>query len=106
MLMLRVAVPVPAQAGNQLKLPFVRPILNRLSSAARRQNFFLGDSLFKALVVDNRSGSVTAAVQELDEPALPAGNVLVAVEYSTVNYKDGLVVTGAGGLVKNYPMEA
>lgn len=59
--------------------------------------------MFKALVVDNRSGSVTAAVQELDESALPAGNVLVAVEYSTVNYKDGLVVTGAGGLVKNYP---
>ncbi len=59
--------------------------------------------MFKALVVDNRSGSVSAAVQDLDEPALPAGDVQVAVDYSSINYKDGLIVNGAGGLVKNYP---
>ncbi len=59
--------------------------------------------MFKALVVDNSSGGVTAEVRELDEASLPAGDVTVAVEYSTVNYKDGLVVTGAGGLVKKYP---
>ncbi len=59
--------------------------------------------MFKALVVDNAGGSVIAAVQQLDESLLPPGNVTVAVEYSTVNYKDGLVVTGAGGLVKQYP---
>ena len=59
--------------------------------------------MFKALVVDNASGGVSAAVRDLDESALPDGDVTVAVDYSTVNYKDGLVVSGAGGLVKNYP---
>jgi acrylyl-CoA reductase (NADPH) len=59
--------------------------------------------MFKALVVDNVGGAITAAVQELDEARLPPGDVMVAVEYSTINYKDGLVVTGAGGLVKQYP---
>jgi acrylyl-CoA reductase (NADPH) len=59
--------------------------------------------MFKALVVDNRSGAIAASVQELDEASLPAGNVTVAVEYSGINYKDGLIATGAGGLVKRYP---
>ena len=59
--------------------------------------------MFRALVTDNAGGTVTAAVQELDEAALPAGDVRVAVQYSSLNYKDGLVVGGAGGLVKKYP---
>src|ERR1700685_4336813 len=59
--------------------------------------------MFKALVVDNNGGTVGASLQNIDEATLPAGNVRVAVEYSTVNYKDGLVVTGQGGLVKRYP---
>jgi acrylyl-CoA reductase (NADPH) len=59
--------------------------------------------MFKALVVDNSGGKIAADIRELDETELPAGNVTVAVDHSTVNYKDGLVVTGAGGLVKRYP---
>ena len=59
--------------------------------------------MFKALVVDNSGGTVAASVTDLDEASLPTGNVTVAIEYSGVNYKDGLVVTGAGGLVKRYP---
>jgi acrylyl-CoA reductase (NADPH) len=59
--------------------------------------------MFQALVVDNNGGTVTASMQTVSEASLPAGNVLVAVEYSNVNYKDGLVVTGGGGLVKRYP---
>ncbi len=59
--------------------------------------------MFKALVLDNTGGAVAAEVREVDEEALPAGDVTVAVEYSTVNYKDGLVVMGQGGLVKKYP---
>jgi acrylyl-CoA reductase (NADPH) len=59
--------------------------------------------MFKALVVDTNGGTVSASLQTIDERTLPAGNVRVAVEYSTVNYKDGLVVTGQGGLVKRYP---
>jgi acrylyl-CoA reductase (NADPH) len=54
-------------------------------------------------VVDNNGGTVTASMQTVNEASLPAGNVLVGVECSTVNYKDGLAVTGAGGLVKRYP---
>jgi acrylyl-CoA reductase (NADPH) len=59
--------------------------------------------MFKALVVDTNGGTVSASLQTIDEASLPAGNVRIAVEYSTVNYKDGLVVTGQGGLVKRYP---
>jgi acrylyl-CoA reductase (NADPH) len=59
--------------------------------------------MFKALVIDNNGGTVTAAIQRLDDASLPSGSVTVAVEYSSLNYKDGLVVTGAGGLVKRYP---
>ena len=60
--------------------------------------------MFKALVVDSTGdGPLSTSIQNLDEARLPAGNVTVAVEYSTLNYKDGLVVTGAGGLVKQYP---
>jgi acrylyl-CoA reductase (NADPH) len=59
--------------------------------------------MFKALVLDNSGGTVSASIQQLEDASLPAGGVTVAVEYSSLNYKDGLVVTGAGGLVKRYP---
>jgi acrylyl-CoA reductase (NADPH) len=59
--------------------------------------------MFRALVIDSNGGTVSASLKNVNEASLPAGNVIVAVEYSTVNYKDGLVVTGAGGLVKRYP---
>ncbi|QDV88514.1 MDR family oxidoreductase [Planctomycetes bacterium TBK1r] len=59
---------------------------------------------FRALVVDKTGESeVSAAVQTLTEDQLPAGNVTVAVEYTTVNYKDGLCMRAGGGLVRNYP---
>ncbi len=50
--------------------------------------------MFKALVVnkDEESGKTSAAVEEISVEDLPHGEVLVAVEYSTVNYKDGLCV--------------
>jgi acrylyl-CoA reductase (NADPH) len=59
--------------------------------------------MFRALVLEDPGAAVTPTVRELDEATLPAGNVTVAVEYTTVNYKDGLVVNGGGGLVKRYP---
>ncbi len=59
---------------------------------------------FKALLVEkDDEGKTTAAVQQLDEAQLPDGDVTVAVEYSTVNYKDGMCVGSGGGLVRNYP---
>jgi acrylyl-CoA reductase (NADPH) len=59
--------------------------------------------MFKALLLDNTDGAVSAGVQSLDESALPDGDVTVAVEYSTLNYKDGLVITSGGGLVRKWP---
>ena len=61
--------------------------------------------MFNALVVekDEDSGKTSAAVQQIAEDQLPEGNVTVAVEYSTVNYKDGLCIGPGGGLVRNYP---
>ena len=60
--------------------------------------------MFKALVVEkNEDGKTSTAVQELSLDQLPDGDVTVAVEYSTVNYKDGLCVGPGGGLVRNYP---
>ena len=60
---------------------------------------------FNALVVTkNDDGATAAALQQLDDDQLPAGNVTVDVEYSTLNYKDGLCLSpGGGGLVRNYP---
>ncbi|MDB5659275.1 MAG: acuI [Cypionkella sp.] len=59
---------------------------------------------FKALVVDkDAAGATHAAIKTLTLADLPAGEVLVAVEYSTVNYKDGLCMGSGGGMVRNYP---
>ena len=59
---------------------------------------------FNALVVEkSNEGKTSASVQSLTEDQLPEGNVTVAVEYSTVNYKDGLCIGPGGGLVRDYP---
>jgi acrylyl-CoA reductase (NADPH) len=60
--------------------------------------------MFKALLVEkDDDGKTHAVVQELFEDRLPDGDVTVAVEYSTVNYKDGLCIGPGGGLVRTYP---
>ena len=59
---------------------------------------------FRALVLSQAADrKVSGAVETLPVEKLPAGDVTVAVEYSTLNYKDGLVLTTGGGLVKNWP---
>ncbi len=60
--------------------------------------------MFNALVVTkDADGATTASVQQIDTDRLPAGNVTVAVEYSSLNYKDGLCLGAGGGLVRHYP---
>jgi acrylyl-CoA reductase (NADPH) len=59
--------------------------------------------MFKALVLEEKEGKVVAGIQQLDDARLPAGEVTVAVDYSTLNYKDGLVLGGLGRLVRTYP---
>lgn len=56
--------------------------------------------MFKALIID-APGS--ASVRQISPAELPMGEVLVAVEYSTLNYKDGLCLGSGGGLVRKYP---
>ncbi len=58
---------------------------------------------FSALVLEQSDGKVTHGVRNLADTDLPEGDVTVAVAYSTVNYKDGMVVNGVGNLVRNYP---
>jgi acrylyl-CoA reductase (NADPH) len=60
---------------------------------------------FNALVVekDEETGKTSAMVKQLSDADLPDGEVTVAVEYSTVNYKDGLCIGPGGGLVRKYP---
>ena len=60
--------------------------------------------MFRALVVNkDEAGATHAAVTSLEIGDLPAGDVVVAVDYSTVNYKDGLCLGTGGGLVRSYP---
>lgn len=60
--------------------------------------------MFKAIQIDkDDEGKVSSALVELDDSALPEGDVLIDVAWSTLNYKDGLVLNGLGGLVRNYP---
>jgi acrylyl-CoA reductase (NADPH) len=61
----------------------------------------MGD--IKALILHEADGKVTARVERVAESALPPGEVTVAVEYSTLNYKDGLILNGLGRLVRKYP---
>src|SRR6185437_7690963 len=58
---------------------------------------------FQALVLHEANGKVSSKFETLDESQLPEGEVTVAVEYSTLNYKDGMVLSGIGRLVRNYP---
>lgn len=59
---------------------------------------------FRALVLTQGADrKVSGAIETLPEDKLPAGDVVVAIDYSTLNYKDGLVLTTGGGLVKTWP---
>ncbi len=62
---------------------------------------------FQALLLTQADGKTQAEVAQLDENKLPAdGNVLVAVDYSTINFKDGLAITGRSPVVRKWPMVA
>jgi len=58
---------------------------------------------FRALVLHEEGGKVVPRLETLDESRLPQGEVTVAVEYSTLNYKDGMILEGQGRLVRAYP---
>jgi acrylyl-CoA reductase (NADPH) len=62
--------------------------------------------VFKALQLNKSDTGFSAGLVSLDEAELPAGDVLVQVEYSTLNYKDGLAITNTGPVVRSWPMVA
>jgi acrylyl-CoA reductase (NADPH) len=59
---------------------------------------------FKALVLNQKDGATTHEIATLNTDALPEGDVLVQVEYSGLNYKDALAITGKGKIVRSFPM--
>jgi acrylyl-CoA reductase (NADPH) len=58
---------------------------------------------FRALMLHEEGGKVVPRIEAVDEARLPPGEVTVAVECSTLNYKDGMILQGIGRLVRNYP---
>ena len=62
--------------------------------------------MFKALLLEKTEAGFQAGIRELDEAALPEGDVLLQVEHSTLNYKDGLAITNRGPVVRSWPMVA
>lgn len=62
--------------------------------------------MFKALVLNKSDQGFSAAVQSLEESALPDADVLVQVDYSTLNYKDALAISNKGPVVRLWPMVA
>ncbi len=62
--------------------------------------------MFRAILLNkNDDGSTKAELTQLDDAQLPAeGDVTVAIDYSTINYKDGLAITGKSPVVRKWPM--
>ncbi|WP_250535221.1 MDR family oxidoreductase [Caballeronia sp. AZ10_KS36] len=60
--------------------------------------------MFNALLLDKQDDRTVASIESIDESRLPPGDVLVRIEYSTLNYKDALAITGKGPVVRTFPM--
>ena len=58
---------------------------------------------FKALIIDNQNDNFTRSIKELDNSALKDGNVLVKVDYSSLNYKDAMILKDGGRIVRKFP---
>lgn len=60
--------------------------------------------MFKAIVISKTDDKQQCAVRDVSETELPEGDVTLAVDYSTINYKDGLAITGRAPVVRKFPM--
>ncbi len=60
--------------------------------------------MFKAILIEKDDAGYRAGLKEIDETQLPEGDVTVRVSHSTLNYKDGLAITGKGPVVRKFPM--
>src|ERR1700687_563175 len=59
---------------------------------------------FTAILVTQDDGKTSASIQKLERSALPPGEVLVRIAYSSLNYKDGLALTARPGVIRAFPM--
>lgn len=60
--------------------------------------------MFSAILIEKDNDKQTVSVKSIDEAQLPAGDVTIDVEYSTLNFKDGLAITGSSPVVRSFPM--
>lgn len=60
--------------------------------------------MFKGILIEKDDDGYRAAVKQIDESVLPAGDVSINVEYSTLNYKDALAITGKAPVIRKFPM--
>lgn len=60
--------------------------------------------MFSAIVIDKKEDQQTVALTQVDEAQLPEGDVTIDVAYSTLNYKDGLAITGKSPIARKFPM--
>jgi acrylyl-CoA reductase (NADPH) len=81
--------------GQTFSLPTIRPGPRRAPEEA---------NVLKAIVIDKAGSGQQASLVDLDEARLPEGDVTVRVEWSTLNYKDALAITGKAPVVRRFPM--
>ncbi len=62
------------------------------------------DKMFNGILIEKDEAGYRASYQSLSEEILPAGDVTVAVQWSSLNYKDGLALTGAAPVVRRFPL--
>jgi acrylyl-CoA reductase (NADPH) len=60
--------------------------------------------MFKGILIEKDDAGYRAALRDIEDAQLPEGDVTVRVDYSTLNYKDGLAITGKGPVVRKFPM--
>ena len=60
--------------------------------------------MFNAIIIDKTDDTQSVAISQVDENQLPEGDVTIDVAYSTLNYKDGLAITGSSPVVRKFPM--
>ncbi len=60
--------------------------------------------MFNGILIDKDDSGYRASLQQIDEAQLPEGDVTVRVAYSTLNFKDGLAITGSSPVVRQFPM--
>ncbi len=76
--------------------PNIRPLLSVFT--------INGAGMFNALILEQHDNLTTAQIKQLNISDLPEGEVLVDVHYSSLNYKDGLAITGKGKIIRQFPM--